>query len=152
MGLKSFFLALAPALLAAQSSGVLSVGPVAKAVGKRGGSFEAKVPFVLQPGYHTNSNTPSESYLIPLKLTWEKGVAEAVEVVYPKAHMEKYSFSEKPLSVFTGNFEVTTKFNTAANAPDGPNVISGKLRYQACNDNACLPPKTLDVKLPVVIQ
>ena len=66
--------------------------------------------------------------------------------------MEKYEFSETPLSVFTGNFDIVTKFKAAAGAPVGPAYVSGKLRYQACNDKACFPPKTLDIKLPVSVQ
>jgi len=33
----------------------------------------------------------------------------------------------------------------------GPAVMTGKLRYQACNDRMCLAPKTLDVSLPVEV-
>jgi len=30
--------------------------------------------------------------------------------------------------------------------------MNGKLRYQACNDKECLPPKTIDVQFAVDIQ
>ena len=30
--------------------------------------------------------------------------------------------------------------------------MAGKLRYQACNNKACFPPKTVEVKLPVQVQ
>jgi len=152
MASRRFWPALLPGFLLAQSSGVLSLAPVEKLAARRGATVDAKMAFILQPGYHTNSHTPSEDYLIPLKLTWDKGPLEVVEVVYPKPHFEKYSFSEKPLSVFTGNFHIVTRFKVAAGTPSGPNMMSGKLRYQACNDKACLPPKNLEVKLPVVIQ
>ena len=107
---------------------------------------------VLKSGYHVNSNTPSESYLIPLRLTWEPGILEAVEVVFPKPHMEKYEFSQNPLSVFTGDFELVTKFQVAANASSGPGMALGKLRYQACNNNSCLPPKTVEIKAGQEVQ
>ena len=135
----------------AQSS-VLSIAPLPKLSAKRNTTVDAKVPVLLQPGYHANSHTPSESYLIPLRLTWEPGPLEAVDVVYPKPQMEKYEFADKPLSVYTGNFEIVTKFKVGASAPDGPNLAVGKLRYQACTHNLCLPPKTVEVKLPLVIQ
>lgn len=106
----------------------------------------------LKSGYHVNSNTPSESYLIPLRLSWDAGPLETVGVVFPKPHLEKYEFSATPLSVFTGNFELVSKFKVAAGAPTGPGMALGKLRYQACNNNSCLPPKVLEIKLPVVIQ
>jgi hypothetical protein len=31
-------------------------------------------------------------------------------------------------------------------------TIQGKLRYQACNERECLPPKTLDVQVPMDIE
>ena len=133
-------------------SNVLSVTPPQKVDAKRGASLEVKTAVVLQSGYHVNSNTPSESYLIPLRLTWEPRTLETVDVVFPKPHTEKYEFSPTPLSVFTGDFTLLTKFKVAAGAQSGPGSVLGKLRYQACNSNSCLPPKTIEVKLPVVVQ
>ena len=107
----------------------------------------------VHTGYHVNSNTPSDAYLIPLKLTWKStGALEAGQTTYPKPSMEKYEFSEKPLSVFTGKFDLTANFKVAANAPAGPGVAVGQLRYQACSDKACFPPKTVEVTLPYQIQ
>jgi len=131
---------------------MLSVAPPAKVAVKRGAAAQARVKVTLQPGYHVNSNTPAEDYLIPLRLTWEKGPVQAGPVTYPKPHMEKYSFSEKPLSVFTGDFELTTSLKAAPNTPAGPGILLGKLRYQACNDKACFPPKTVEVRLPYQVQ
>lgn len=111
-----------------------------------------KLAISLAPGYHVNSNTPSESYLIPLKLTWNPGPLEVLHVSFPKPHVEKYEFSPKPLSVFTGNFDIATRFKVPADAATGPGVVTGKLRYQACNNTACFAPKTIEVKLPVQIQ
>ncbi len=119
---------------------------------KRGSNVQAKLKVVLQPGYHANSNTPSDDYLIPMKLTWGPGPLESPVVAYPKPQMEKYEFSEKPISVFTGNFELVTTFKVASNATVGPTIMAGKLRYQACNNKACFPPKTVEIKLPVQVQ
>jgi len=124
-----------------------------KVAGKRGAAVQAKIPLVVDAGFHVNSNAPNEEYLIPLKLTWKAtGALEAGQVVYPKPVQEKYEFSEKPLSVFTGKFEVTANFKVAANAPAGPGVAAGQLRYQACNDKACFPPKTIEVSVPYSVQ
>src|SRR4051794_5887986 len=129
----------------AQTS-VLSVTPPEKVVVKRGASLEVKTAMTLKPGYHVNSNTPTDSYMIPLRLTWEPGALEAVEVVFPKPHTEKSSFSPTPLSVFTGDFALVTKFKVSASAINGPGIAVGKLRYQACNSDSCLQPKTIEIK------
>jgi hypothetical protein len=113
----------------------------------------AKVAVTLGAGYHVNSNAPHEAYLIPLKLTWTAAPLEVETVTYPKATDEKYQFSpDQPLSVFTGNFDIATKFKVPADASGGLTILAGKLKYQACNNTMCFPPKTVEIKLPVEIQ
>ena len=119
---------------------------------KRGGAVEAKLSLSLQPGYHVNSNKPSEEYLIPLRLTWTPGPLEPVANEFPKPLMEKYEFSPTPLSVFSGDFQIVSRFKVPTSAKPGMTVVDGKLRYQACNNKACFPPKTLEVKLPVEVR
>ena len=100
----------------------------------------------LRTGYHVNSNAPNDEFLIPLRFTWTNGAAEAGEVMFPKPQQEKYEFSEKPVSVFSGEFKAQTKFKLVSTG-----TMIGKLRYQACSDKVCLPPRTVEVKLPVEV-
>ncbi len=128
---------------------VLSIAPPEKITAKIGAPIQVKVSLELRTGYHCNSNKPSDEYLIPLKLTWNTGALEAPEVIYPAPQMEKYAFSDKPLSVYTGNFDLITKFKVGTSAMPGQVIMTGKLRYQACTDRMCLQPKTIDVSVPV---
>jgi thiol:disulfide interchange protein DsbD len=136
----------------AQAPGVLTIRDSAKLAVPRSGEVTQTLKLQLQPGYHVNSNSPNEEYLIPIRLTWDSAAVEILSVHYPKAVTEKSDFSDKPLSVFNGNFEILTKFRRAAKASPGPGFLNGKLRYQACNDKMCLPPKTLEVKVPLVVE
>ena len=138
--------------LFAQSSAILTVQPPQKVPAKRNTTVTAKIQISLGPSYHVNSNTPHEEYLIPLRLEWTPAPLAVEAVTYPKPHDEKYTFSENPLSVYTGDFEIATKFKVPADALAGPAILLGKLRYQACNNNMCFPPKTVEVKLPVEVQ
>jgi thioredoxin:protein disulfide reductase len=99
-----------------------------------------------------NSNAPADEFLIPLKLTWAKEPLEAEQVTYPKPQLEKYDFSANPVSVFSGNFEILTRFKAPATATPGLASMTAKLRYQACNNKECLPPRTIDVHVTVDIQ
>jgi len=141
------------ASLYAQSNGHLTVGTAQKISGKRGAAVETKIPLSVDSGFHVNSNTPKDAYLIPLKLTWTAtGALEPGRIVYPQPSMEKYAFSADPLSVYTGSFDLTANFKIAANAPAGPGLAEGKLRYQACNSNTCFPPKSVDVQVSYTVQ
>ncbi|HLK47536.1 MAG TPA: protein-disulfide reductase DsbD domain-containing protein [Bryobacteraceae bacterium] len=134
------------ALLSAQGPDRLTVGRPEKLVGKRNASVQVKIPLTVQTGFHVNSNQPLEEYLIPLKLTWTStGALQAGAVDYPKASIEKFEFAEMPLSIYSGSFDVVAHFKVAPNASAGPGAVTGKLRYQACNDRACFAPKTIDV-------
>ena len=106
----------------------------------------------LQSGFHVNSNMPGDDYLIPIKLTWNKEPLEAEQVNYPKPQMEKLEFSPKPVSVYTGTFEIVTRFKAPLNAAPGMAFMNGKLRYQACNNKECLAPRTVDVRVTLDIQ
>ncbi len=143
-----------PLSLPAQGSGggVLTVKEPAKLSVKRNATASAVIALSLRPGFHLNSNQPTDAYLIPLRLTWEENLLKAQKVDFPKPEMQKFEFAEKPLSVYTGDFEIHTVFQAPAGAAPGPNIVAGKLRYQACSDTMCLPPKTVEVKLPVIVQ
>ena len=139
-------------LVLAQSSGVLTVAPLPRVAAKRGGTFTEKLSAELRQGFHVNSNMPGDDYLIPIKLTWNKDPLEAEQVTYPKPQMEKLSFSANPISVYTGTFEIGTRFKAPASAMPGMAFMNGKLRYQACNNKECLPPRTVDVRVTLDIQ
>ena len=134
---------------AGQNNNVLSVSPTPRVHAKRGQEVTAPITADLQAGFHVNSNQPADEYLIPLKLTWVKGPLDTVQVIYPKPQMEKLAFSEKPVSIFSGKFEIVTKFKASPSAQPGMAFMNGKLRFQACNDKECLPPKTVDVQFTV---
>jgi len=131
---------------------ILTVAQPQKVAAKRNADVTAKIDVSIADGYHVNSNAPHEAYLIPLRLTWTPAPLTVETVTFPKARDEKYSFSDEPLSVFTGNFEIATKFKVPADALNGPAILAGKLRYQACNNTMCFPPKTVEVRLPVDVQ
>jgi hypothetical protein len=146
-------LALLCALTLAQDNGHLKVGQASKAAGKRGATVQVKIPVSVDRGFHVNSNMPAEDYLIPLRLVWTPGGGlNGGDVSYPKPTLEKYDFGDKPLSVFTGDFDLTVNFQVAPDAPAGPGVKTGKLRYQACDNKACYPPKTVEVSVPYQVQ
>lgn len=156
MRLRSCFRVVAGLALAvvvsAQMAPQLTIVPPPTVKVKKGGVEMITVKAMLPPGFHANSNTPTDAYLIPLTLKWTGGPLEAGEITYPKGAMEKYSFSDKPLSVVTGQFSITTKFKVPANAPAGPSAQNGTIRYQACNDRMCFSPKTMPVSLALNIE
>ena len=118
----------------------------------QGKQFEAAVVVAIQQGYHMNSHTPSEAYLIPTTLTATPPAGfKVVDTMYPPGKQIKFQFSEKPLDVYSGSVTVKLKLAADASAPVGAATIPVVLRYQACNETTCLPPTKvpIDVKFNV---
>jgi thiol:disulfide interchange protein DsbD len=115
----------------------------------RGHAFEVAVVAKISPGFHINAHVPSEDYLIPTKVTAELPVGLfVVETNYPRGVMRAFRFSKTPLRVYEGTFTVLMKLRTNGSAPIGPQKINLTVGYQACNQDACLPP----TKIPVVAE
>ncbi|HMF65121.1 MAG TPA: protein-disulfide reductase DsbD N-terminal domain-containing protein [Edaphobacter sp.] len=101
--------------------------------------------FRVQDGFHVNSHTPKSELLIPTKLALQPAAGVKVDTLeYPAG--TAYSFSFDPtekLDVYSGAF--TVKLPVVAEA--GARTVEGTLRYQACDNAACYPPKSLPVQV-----
>src|SRR5216683_3468000 len=112
----------------------------------RGRAFQVAVVAKISPGFHINAHVPSEDYLIPTKVTADlaPGVF-LVESTYPRGVMRAFRFSKTPLRVYEGSFTVLMKLRTSGTAPIGPQKLGLTVGYQACNQDACLPPTKLSL-------
>jgi len=106
--------------LVAQMAPVVTIAPQPTVKVKRGTPATVTLKVSLPAGFHMNSNTPTEPNLIPLTLKWTGGPLEGAAITYPKPLLETYTFTAgKPISVVTGTFDVTTKFQVPATAATG---------------------------------
>lgn len=117
---------------------------------KRGETVNQTLKVEVLPGFHVNSDKPRDEFLIPLKLTWNPGPLEAKSIEYPKP--EEIKVGNDMLLVFTGSFNIETQFKASGRSTPGLAIMTGKLRYQACNSQMCFRPASADIQLPVNIQ
>ncbi len=119
----------------------------------RGVHFQLAVVMKIRRGFHVNAREASEEYLIPtdLKLNLPAGL-RAGAAVYPKGTLKKFPFSpKKPLNVYAETAIIRVPLTALADAPLGTQHIPLKLRYQACSDEICLPPVTLNFDATVEV-
>src|SRR5579864_2404522 len=139
-----------PAASVLQPQAFVSLQPV-----PRGRAFQIAVVAKISPGFHINAHVPSEDYLIPTKILADlsPGVF-LVETTYPHGVMRAFRFSKTPLRVYEGSFTVLMKLRANGSAPVGPQKIGLTVGYQACNQDACLPPTkvslTADLEIAAV--
>jgi hypothetical protein len=118
-----------------------------------GGSGEAIVRVTVRGGYHVNANPPTYPYLKATELTVQAADGLSVGfVTYPSAVTKKFSFAQKPLAVYEGEVPIKVMLKAAAAGTKGSHTLAARLNVQACDDQVCYPPGTLDISIPVAVK
>ena len=142
-----------PAISRPVSSADVVKASVADAEITAGGSIDAKVLIAISQGYHINANPPTFRYLIPTAVE----IAESKDItsgkpVYPAPVTKKFSFAEKPLSVYEGETAIKITLQATGDAGKGLRKIPIALRVQACDDSVCYAPAKIDLALHLTVK
>jgi len=113
-----------------------------------GKATPVKLHFRVAQGLHINSHTPSDEFLIPTDFSIPDGMGVRLgAATYPPGAIISLAFDPKTkLSVYAGEFIVQVRVV----AGPGNHLVQGKLHYQACDQNQCMPPKTINVPIDVI--
>jgi hypothetical protein len=104
--------------------------------------------FRIQPNLHINSHAPREKYLIPtmFSIPESSGVRLAAANYPAGTDFPLPADPNEKLLVYTGEFTIDARIV----ATPGDHLVEARLRYQACDQNACMPPKTITVPIDVI--
>jgi hypothetical protein len=147
---------------------LLAMTSLARAEGKSPSVTMAPVPLVaavrteqtivnlnfrVSKGFHINSNTPKSEFLIPTALKMDLPTDIALgKISYPAGADLSFPFSpDEKLNVYTGDFTIAVTVHPLHSVVPGKYVMHGVLRYQACDNAQCFPPKTVPVNFDVKV-
>jgi len=104
--------------------------------------------FRIAEGLHINSHTPKQEELIPTDFSIPAGAGVRLDkAIYPAGSDITLPADPKTkLNVYTGEFSIETQVVAAP----GNHLVEAKLRYQACSQTECLPPRTIPVAIDVI--
>jgi hypothetical protein len=109
--------------------------------------------FRVPEGYHINSSTPKSEFLIPTALKMDLPTDIILgKIEYPAGEDRNFPFSpDEKLSVYSGDFTIAVAVHPLHSVVPGKYEMRGVLRYQACDNAACYPPKNLPVSFEVKV-
>ena len=119
----------------------------------RGHPGALQLQFRIPAGFHINSNQPHQDYLKKTELLLDAPTDIAVEKIsYPAGVDRSFPFdpSEK-LNVYTGDFAVSVLVRPLIKVLPSKYAFHGWLKYQACDNAACYPPKQLPVSFEIKV-
>jgi DsbC/DsbD-like thiol-disulfide interchange protein len=127
-------------------------GSIANGIVKRGSVTQGSVVINIPSGLHVNSNLPRNEYSIPTTVRINNSEIKLSSIRYPRGKNRKFGFSEKTINVYEGRAVFTFTFTVPANFKGSDVKIRAVVRYQACTDEFCYPPKTQEITLTARVE
>jgi hypothetical protein len=131
----------------------VSMVPVGPVTAQRTKQTIVDLDFRVASGFHINSNAPKSEFLIPTSLKMDPPTDIVLgRVQYPAGKDLSFPFSpDEKLNVYSGEFTIKVAVHPLRSVVPGKYAVRGTLRYQACDNAQCFPPKTLPVNFDVKI-
>jgi thiol:disulfide interchange protein DsbD len=113
-----------------------------------GHSARVTVAISIDEGWHINSPSPRQKFLIATSIQWRLPTGVAVQgVEYPSPITRRLSLAgDRELELFEGDIAVTATLAATADADVSAEAMA-VLHYQACNDTVCLRPASIELPL-----
>lgn len=119
----------------------------------RGHQGTVELQFRIASGFHINSNQPKQEYLkkTELKLDAPTDIA-VVKVKYPAGEDRSFPFDPtEKLNVYSGDFAVDVTVRPLKTVLPAKYAVHGTLKYQACDNAACYPPKQMPISFQIKV-
>jgi thiol:disulfide interchange protein DsbD len=120
---------------------------------KAGARFNLKLVAAVQQGWHLYSLKPVAEGPIPTRIWITEGqpfsLVGAVQSPEPQV-MQDPSFGME-VELYEGEAAFTLPVRVNAGAGPDTQTLVVSTSYQSCNNQICLPPKTVKVELPITI-
>ena len=112
----------------------------------------ATIQVSVKRGYHVQANPVTNPSLIPIVLDVKPDeMVVPGPPVYPLSKKLRLDGLDEDLAVYDGTFVIRLPIRIATDTLRSRLILSGTLRYQACDDGHCLFPVTLPVKLIILV-
>lgn len=109
---------------------------------KRGVAARATVTLSVPGGLHVNSSRPGSEYAIPTTVRPSARGLKIGSVIYPRGKNQKFEFSESSINVYDGRTSFWFPVTVPASFKGDSIRVNVSVRYQACTNEVCYPPKT----------
>ncbi len=117
---------------------------------KPGGRFTVFVDVTPRPKMHVYA--PGAKDYLPIALELNSAGVRAGKLTYPMSQDLYFEPTKEHVPVYQSPFRLTQEVVVAPTAKPGTLVITGVLKYQACDDTICYNPVTEPVAWTVTVK
>lgn len=127
-------------------------GSIGNGTVRRGAATRGTVVLEIPKELHVNSNKPESEYAIPTTVRISGSGVRVGKITFPRGTDRKFQFSEDTINVYEGTvffpFSVTVPRNYRGKSVS----LKAVVRYQACTDEVCYPPRNKEIMLTAKVR
>lgn len=112
-----------------------------------------EVAAVIQDGWHVYALTQVAGGPTPLRISiGDNRVVELDGKISGSAPSQQHDSSfDLETQTYSHSFTVTVPLKVKQDAPTGDASVPVSVRFQACSDRTCLPPRTVQISVPLQV-
>jgi DsbC/DsbD-like thiol-disulfide interchange protein len=120
----------------------------------QGSTIEIDLSAEVQEGWHVYGLTQAPGGPTPLRVTLDENeVVQTFSVKSGTASVKKHDPSfDLETEFYPGSFTLGIRTQLKQHAAAGDQSVPVSVRFQACNDRTCLPPKTVHFSVPIEVR
>lgn len=127
-------------------------GSIGNGTAQKGKATRGVIILNIPAGLHVNSNRPASEYAIPTTVRLSSAGARVSGPTFPRGVNRKFQFSESTINVYEGTVRFPFTLTVPAGFRGDTVRVRAVVRYQACTDEVCYPPRTKEITLTARIR
>jgi thiol:disulfide interchange protein len=146
-GLFIFFVIFAGLFAASKANAQTVTGSIGNGTAGKGKATRGQIVLSIPGGLHVNSSRPASKYAIPTSVRVSGSDVRVSGISYPPGRNRSFQFSEVPINVYEGRVSFPFTVTVPASFRGNTVRVNATIRYQACTEEVCYPPKTKELTL-----
>ncbi|MEO6333980.1 MAG: protein-disulfide reductase DsbD domain-containing protein [Pyrinomonadaceae bacterium] len=122
-------------------------GSIGNGTVTRGAKARGSIVMTIPEGLHVNSSRPLSEYAIPTVVSVRGSGVKVSGITYPRGRNRRFQFSENLINVYEGRINFPFNVTVPAGFRGKMIRVTATVRYQACTEEVCYPPKTKAVMM-----
>jgi DsbC/DsbD-like thiol-disulfide interchange protein len=127
-------------------------GSIGNGTARRGVKTRGTVVLTIPAELHVNSNKPVSEYAIPTTVRISGTGVTVGAITFPRGTNRKFQFSENLINVYEGTVFFPFTVTVPRSYKGSSITVKAVVRYQACTDEVCYPPKSKTVDITAKVR
>ena len=118
-----------------------------------GNTYPIKIKLKIPDSWYIHSYEKESEGLISTRIEFHEADGISIKNLrFPSPISVKFPYFNRSLGLYSGEITVHGELEIREGTPPGVHVIEGKLIYQACRTDSCIPPESVPIRFKIEVK